>query len=383
MADSLSSIKSKYPSLSEAIDNIATHAVQKQVHELTAEVVRNSDAILQQLNSEDLMEFLTKFIGGYANRMNPVDFVKVSAKFGMSPKTDGISVVSFLEKYQQEIRASKDAWLLQMVFKAEVLLKKQNNLQGARTEIEEVQSLLNDPVWTHTVSSGVQGAFHAVAADLFLALGNNDLLFYFHLVKFLTYTKVEDLSPEVLDKATKQAGVIALIHPEINDFGELLTLAAFRNSGWISDFLRAIHQGDFDKFEAAVKTHQAELNASADLVSKIDSSLRRKLTMIALAELAAFKTPEKNRRLTFEQISVHCRVPLAEVETLIMTTMGTGLITGVIDEVDSNVVVTSVKPRMLNEERIALLQTRIQGWADRAEQLLGRMNEATPQLLAV
>ena len=383
MADYLVSVKAKYPELSANVESFAARALSKQIHELTAEIVQSLDLVLQHMQPQDLSDFLQVFVANYAMRMNPVDLVKIASRIGMSSGCDGVSSVVFLEKYVKQIEVSKDALILFRILKAQVLLMKQNNVREARLEVDSVQDLLNDPIWVHSVSGTVRGSFHAVAAELFLALGNNDLEFYSHLVKFLTYTDYREIPQHVLLKTTKQAGVIALIHPEINDFGDLLSLPAFGGSMWITDFLRAIHQGDFDKFEAAIKLHQAELSKNSDLLSKIDSSLRRKLTMIALAELAAFKTPEKNRRLRFDTIASHCRVPVTEVETLIMTTMGTGLITGVIDEVESAVVVTSVKPRMLNIERIGLLQSRIQGWAVRAETLLKEMNQVTPQLLAV
>jgi 26S proteasome regulatory subunit N9 len=221
-------------------------------------------------------------------------------------------------------------------------------------------------------------------------MGSNDLDFYLNLVKYMTYTPLGEIPSEIITRVTKQAGVIALINPEINDFGDILSLPAFNETAspstpvWIIDFLRAIHLGDFDKFETAIATHSTYLKSHESLLmSQIDSSLRRKLVMIALAELAAFKSPEKNRRLRFEDIARTCRIPIDQVETLIMTTIGTGgLIEGVIDEVDSTVIVTSVKPRILDTDRVLVLKSRIENWADRALELLGQLNEATPELLA-
>jgi hypothetical protein len=104
--------------------------------------------------------------------------------------------------------------------------------------------------------------------------------------------------------------------------------------------------------------------------------------MIALAELAGFQTNEKNRRLSFDQISAHCRVPVSEVEELVMTAMGTGgLVEGVIDEVESSVVITAVKPRILDVDRLLILKTRIESWADRADELVQKLTEITPELL--
>jgi 26S proteasome regulatory subunit N9 len=62
--------------------------------------------------------------------------------------------------------------------------------------------------------------------------------------------------------------------------------------------------------------------------------------------------------------------------------MGTGgLIRGVIDEVDSSVIITWVKPRILDTDRILLLKSRIENWAERAQKLLIQMKESSPELI--
>ena len=382
MAEYLNTIKPKYPVLGEVIERLALCALNKQIHELTTEIIRSTDLLVGTLNSADLAQFLSGFVSNYASRMNPVDLLKFSSRVALSDESDGVSVIVFLEKYMKQIDSCKDAVVLFRVLRGEVSMKKQGNLVAARTEIDSIDVLLNDPVWSHAVSGYVCGLFHLVAAELFLSLGNNDLEFYSHLVKYMRYSGKESVHSDI----TKQAGVIALVHPEINDFGELLSLSAFSEGGsspaWITDLLRATHQGDFQLYNRAIELHKTELSANnAELYKKIEISVKRKLTMIALSELAAFKTPEKNRRLTFSQIAQACHVPITEVETLLMTTMGTGLVTGVIDQVESTVVITSVKPRMLNPDRIMLLQSRINGWANRAQILLEKMSQVTPQLL--
>jgi hypothetical protein len=178
--------------------------------------------------------------------------------------------------------------------------------------------------------------------------------FYENLVKFLTYTPLSEIPSQTIARTTKQAGVIALINPDINDFGDLLSLQAFNETvspstpRWVIDLLRAIHLGDFKRFDAAIAAHSSFLQSTeSQLMSQIESSLKRKLRMIALAELAAFKTPEKNRRLQFIDIASHCMVAPDQVETLIMSTMATGLIQGVIDEVDSSGQMKEVAPELL------------------------------------
>jgi len=391
MVESLSTVRSKYPYLGVQIDSLATLAAQKQTYQLTHQVILFLDAAAAaNMKGSDMVEFFNNFVTPYASRMGPIELVKILAKCSLTGDVNVGVGLGLLEKYNAQLLQSKNASLLGRILAAELHLKKSKNLSEARTVIDAISESLTDPIYTHSINAPVRGSFHLVASDLYLALGN-DYEFYGHLLKFLTYTPLADISSETLARTTCQAGIIALIHPEINDFGELLSLPAFSDAAivsghgapsWLVDFLRSIHLGNFDAFEAAFKSHHSELVKEAELLSKIDTSLRRKLTMISLAELAGFITPEKTRRLSFQQISQHCRVPVTEVEELVMTTMGVGkLIEGVIDEVDETVVITSVKPRVLDNERVIILKNRIENWAERALQLCGKMTELTPELL--
>merc|ERR1712194_61370 len=83
--------------------------------------------------------------------------------------------------------------------------------------------------------------------------------------------------------------------------------------------------------------------------------LRPKMCALALMELA-FRKPKKQRRLTFAEIADHCRVGPKEVEFLVMKAMCANLIKGQIDEVEALVMVTWVKPRILDFTRIDLIR---------------------------
>lgn len=391
MADALTSFKSKHPHLGDHVSVLANLSTQKLTHQITVAVVKVVDeASRTHVPGGHLVEFFNEFVASYAERMNPVELVRILAKCVLPPDVDVATGLSLIEKYTHQASHSKNAALLMKILSAELHMKKTGNLSQARTLIDSICESLVDPIYAHSIDAAIRGSFHLVASDLYLSLGN-DLEFYNHLLKFLTYTPLPDIPHETLSRTTKQAGIIALINPQINDFGELLSLPAFSDvavtSGhgapcWLVDFLRSIHLGDFDAFETALKTHQAELAKEYELMSKIDSSLRRKLTMIALAELAGFICPEKNRRLTFQQISDHCRIPVTEVEELVMTTMGVGkLIEGIIDEVNEHVVVTTVKPRILDTQRVLILKARIESWAQRASELSDKLVELTPELL--
>ena len=383
MADALSNLKQKYPGIAEPLESIAQLALKKQTHQLSIEILNFLDvAVNSGVPGVDLIDFFNNFVGQYSSKMSPAVLVKILGRCMAPSDVEGSVGLGLLERHASQISKSKDATVLGKVLTGEIYLKKIKSLAEARTVIDSVSVALEDPIYALSVNGSVRGSFHLVASELYLTLGN-DLEFYRNLVKFLIYTPIAEISAETLARTTKQAAVIALVHPEINDFGELLSLPAFSgSSAWIFDFLRSIHFGDFEAFERAVRTHTEELHQESDLLAKIDTSLRRKLTMIALAELAGFQTNEKNRRLSFDQISAHCRVPVSEVEELVMTAMGTGgLVEGVIDEVESSVVITAVKPRILDVDRLLILKTRIESWADRADELVQKLTEITPELL--
>jgi hypothetical protein len=383
MADILSNMKLKHPDMADRLETIAQLALQKQTHQLSAETLLFLDAAgTSGISGQELVEFFNLFVSQYLSKMSPINLVRILGKCVAPGDVEGPVGLGLLAKYAVQIAKSKDASVLAKVLTAEIYLKKQRDLSEARTVVDGVSELFQDPIYALSVNASVRGSFHLVASELYLSLGN-DLEFYHHLVKFLVYTPLSEIPAETLARTTKQAAVIALVHPEINDFGALLSLPAFTVSGgWILDFLRSIQFGNFDAFDLAVKTHANELRQESDLFAKIDTSLRRKLTMIALAELAGFHTNEKNRRLSFEKISAHCRVTLSEVEELVMTAMGSGgLVEGVIDEVDAAVVISSVKPRVLDMERIQILKSRIESWADRGEQLVAKLAEMTPELV--
>jgi hypothetical protein len=387
MSEVLTGLKARYPQFAETLDRLAILATQKQIHQLTGDVRGFLSSATGIVSGADLVVFFEGFVSKFAERMNSVDVVCMINSC-TTPVDVAISTgIELFDRYSSVAKKSKDATVLSKVYRSYLHLKKSHEVSSARAEVDSVSDLLQDPLWSHVVSGSVRGQYHLASAEMYLAMGSNDLEFYSHLVKYLTYTPLEEISPSDRVLRTKRAGVIALISPAINDFGDLLSLRIFQDASsgcpaWLVDFLRAVHLGDFARFDSAIASHGALLHETESaLMKQIESSLRTKLVMIALAELAAFKSPERDRRLTFAQIANECRVPIDQVETLVMTTMGTGLITGTIDEVDETVTVTAVRPRTLDPDRMLILKTRIEAWSCKATTLLNGMKEATPELL--
>ena len=65
-----------------------------------------------------------------------------------------------------------------------------------------------------------------------------------------------------------------------------------------------------------------------------------------------FTRPATNRQLTFAEIAAETRLPESEVELLVMKALSLGLVKGSIDQVQENVHMTWVQPRVLDRQQV-------------------------------
>jgi 26S proteasome regulatory subunit N9 len=65
-----------------------------------------------------------------------------------------------------------------------------------------------------------------------------------------------------------------------------------------------------------------------------------------------FKRASNKRELTFKEISAETRLPLNDIELLVMKGLAQGLVKGAIDQVAGTVHMTWVQPRVLNKQQV-------------------------------
>ena len=150
---------------------------------------------------------------------------------------------------------------------------------------------------------------------------------------------------------------------------------------WLAEVLRAFNAGIIGEYEILTNKYQAELNAQPALVANV-ALLKQKITILSLLELL-FQRPADNRTITFAEIAqqvvrcyiykcfatsmhlfhspplcgtakvlllphgwrlccmrccaVQTKLPIDEVEMLIMKALSAKLVKGVIDQVDQTV----------------------------------------------
>ncbi|KAL1139629.1 hypothetical protein AAG570_006607 [Ranatra chinensis] len=156
-------------------------------------------------------------------------------------------------------------------------------------------------------------------------------------------------------------GLAALLGEGVYNLGELLAhpiLESLRGTpnAWLIDLLYAFNTGDISKFEQ-MKPHWSSI---PDLLAQ-ELKLRQKISLLCLMEMT-FKRPSNKRELTFADISSETRLPIEEVELLVMKALAQGLVKGAIDQVAATVHMTWVQPRVLNKKQISSMVERLNVW---------------------
>eukprot|EP00061_Rhincodon_typus_P012017 g37456.t1 len=146
-------------------------------------------------------------------------------------------------------------------------------------------------------------------------------------------------------------GLAGLLGEDVYNFGELLmhpVLESLRTTDkqWLIDTLHAFNSGNVEKFQAL----KASWGQQPDLRAN-ELRLMQKIQLLCLMEMT-FTRPANHRQLTFKEISQIAKVPISEVELLVMKALSVGLVKGSIDEVDERVHMTWVQPRVLDLQQV-------------------------------
>jgi 26S proteasome regulatory subunit N9 len=89
--------------------------------------------------------------------------------------------------------------------------------------------------------------------------------------------------------------------------------------------------------------------------------LQEKLCLMSLAQLL-FLQIKNDRRVHFSKISHETKVPLDQVEFLLIRAISCKIIRGTIDQVDQSITVNWIQPRLLDLDQIGDLHNAISTW---------------------
>lgn len=270
--------------------------------------------------------------------------------------TDKREAVAFIEKLAPKVKNNTDAHSLCKVLAGQILLEKLNDLEATKTIIEEVEVTLDNGDGVSTV----HGKFYLLASQYYRMQGDHSQ-YYRTALRYLGCVDVAALPLGDRQQHAFFLGLAALLGDGVYNLGELLAhpvLEALRGGdrAWVVELLHAFNAGDIARFEAM----RPQWGAVADLAAQ-ELFLRQKISLLCLMEMT-FKRPAHRRQLTFAEIAAETRLPVAEIELLVMKALAQGLVRGAIDQVASTVHMTWVQPRVLDRTQIAAMVQRLDLW---------------------
>ena len=320
-----------------------------------------------------LLELCENFLYDFETKINPLSLMEIIMSV-IKEIQDPQKAIDFLNKQKEKVKANNDAQVLCLTAIGNLKLS-ERNLKETKEIIEEVNKLLENIDGITTVHA----RFYDLSSGYDKAAGSfND--YYRNALRFLGCIDVAELEAKEQQERAFNLALAALLGSDIYNFGELLAhpiLDSIKASEhtWVVDLLFAFNSGNIPKFETMKPTWTKQ----PDLASH-ELLLRQKITLLCLMEMA-FNRPPNDRSLTFEEIATDARIPLNEVELLVMKALSIGLIKGSINEVIKVVQISWVQPRVLDRKQISNMKDRLSEWCDKTKNTTYMVEDQVPELL--
>ncbi|KAL4622806.1 26S proteasome non-ATPase regulatory subunit 13 [Arapaima gigas] len=269
--------------------------------------------------------------------------------------TDPNVAITFLEKTKEKVKSSEEAVILCKTSIGSLKLEI-NDLPATKKIIEEVEEMLNNLPGV----TSVHGRFYDLSSKYYRIIGNH-AAYYKDALRYLGCVDVKDLPEAEQQERAFTLGLAGLLGEGVYNFGELLmhpVLESLRNTDkqWLIDTLYAFNGGNVEKFQS----FKPAWGQQPDLAAQ-EHKLMQKIQLLCVMEMT-FTRPANHRQLTFHEIAQSAKIPLDEVELLVMKALSVGLIKGSIDEVDQRVQMTWVQPRVLDLQQIKGMKERLDLW---------------------
>ncbi|XP_034186445.1 regulatory particle non-ATPase 9 isoform X1 [Osmia lignaria lignaria] len=304
---------------------------------------------------DNLIQLYGNFLSTFESKINPLSLVEILAHV-VQQFQDKQEAIKFLEKSETKVKSNNEAVALCKVLIGQILLEKLNNQEQAKKIIEDVGTMLDNADGVTTV----HGRYYLLASRLYRLQGKH-AEYYRTALRYLGCIDLNSLSRQEQEQHAFFLGLAALLGEGVYNLGELLAHPVLQSlkgtpNSWLVDLLQAFNAGDI----VALEKLKPQWSKVADLAAQ-ELKLRQKISLLCLMEMT-FKRQANNRQLTFAEISQETRLPLGEVELLVMKALAQGLVRGAIDQVAETVNMTWVQPRVLDRTQIAGMVQRLDGW---------------------
>jgi 26S proteasome regulatory subunit N9 len=305
-------------------------------------------------NETALMQLYTNFIQSFETKINPFGLVEIAAVI-ISHMSDKKEAISFIEKLKEKVKVCDEAVWLCKVLQGQIHLEFLNDLEATKKIIEDLKDILEE---AGNVTP-VHGKYYMLASQYYRLIGQH-AEYYRCSLQFLGCS-IETFPKDQWPQQAFFLGLAALLGEGVYNIGELLAhpiVDSLRGTEyeWLVELLQAFNSGDIAKFDQM----KSQWSQMADLAAQ-ETKLRQKISLLCLMEMT-FKRPANNRTITFAEIATETRLPVKEVELLIMKALAQGLVRGAIDQVSGVVNMTWVQPRVLNRDQVSGMAKTLDLW---------------------
>ncbi|KAK5619353.1 26S proteasome non-ATPase regulatory subunit 13 [Crenichthys baileyi] len=303
---------------------------------------------------DGLIQLYDNFISDFEHRINPLSLVEIIL-YVARQMPDPKDAISFLEKTKEKVKSSDEAISLCKTSIGSLKLEI-SDLPATKKIIEEVEEMLNNLPGV----TSVHGRFYDLSSKYYRIIGNH-AAYYKDALRYLGCVDIKDLPETEKQERAFTLGLAGLLGEGVYNFGELLmhpVLESLRNTDkqWLIDTLYAFNAGNVEKFQG----FKSSWGQQPDLAAH-EPKLMQKIQLLCVMEMT-FTRPANHRQLTFTEIAQSAKIPVNEVELLVMKALSVGLIKGNIDEVDQKVQMTWVQPRVLDLQQIKGMKDRLDLW---------------------
>jgi len=380
-SDYIETMKQLYSTTDEMFQHykeIADLYKRKLWHQLTQKLERF--IVLPRFNhGRELIELYERFIRDFETRINQLKFVHmiriISRQF-----QDINEAIKFQEEIALKVASHKEAHILIRSVLADNLLQagRQNDCKALLDQLKvELEGITG-------IDSTVYEWFYKTSWHYYKSVVM-PAEFYRSALTYLAYIPIESLSESEKVQLAFDLGLAALVGENIYNFGELLAhpiLESLNNTDnhWMILLLHAFNSGNIDQYDALVSQHKSQLEAQVVLANNTQL-LKRKIAILALMELV-FSRPSEARQIPFSVISATTKIPIDQVEILVMKALCLKVVKGVIDEVEQFVHFTWVQPRVLSLDQTAHMRDKLKSWAATVQKMRNNMEDQTAELFS-
>ncbi|KAI8097699.1 uncharacterized protein BX664DRAFT_293380 [Halteromyces radiatus] len=334
---------------------------RKLWHQLTQQIL---EFFKQPESGPFQVPIYQQFVAEWENKINRLSLVTIALQAAAQFK-DAQESVDFLQHIINKVDTpeSKDVYVLAVMEAAhfQLLLGQVDQVKKVIDSSEKILDTFD------SVETAIHASFYRVSAEYFKSQADY-VHYYKSALLFLACVNLDDMSTTEKVERAYDLAMAALLGDSIYNFGELLmhpvldSLANTEND-WLRTLLFTFNNGDIGKFEALAPHFNKQ-----PLLHQNSAALSRKICLMSLIE-AVFRRSGDNRVIPFSEIASETRLPVDEVEHLVMKALSLNLLRGSIDQVDQLVVVTWVQPRVLDKSQIDGMRRKLEDWNNQVKKI--------------